>query len=207
MNIIDNKSNLYYIFNLETKAYFNHQFTLTSLLNYLAENQIDEQISRSKYNNKILDNLNMNVKDKKYELFNSDKLRQYIIVDGYHRIIDVRRYAKEIKARYIYINQISRNKRYCLNSMYIGRMKRRVGQGYEGVIFRKEPIPYITNHSSNPYRSVKTTNELRQNSDKELKGYVRANRNKKHLPNSYDDIHRGYIKCWKSQSKKSKQWM
>lgn len=102
---------------------------------------------------------------------------------------------------------MTRSKRYCLNSIYIERMKRKVGKGYEGSIFRKEPIPYINNNSSNSYRNVKTTNELRQNSDNELKNYVRASRNKKHLPNYYDNIHRDCPKCWKSQSKKSKQWM
>ena len=77
------------------------------------------------------------------------------------------------------------------------------------VEFRKDPIPHTGfKHRGNYYRRFKTTNEKRKSADVEYKQYVKPKRNFRNLPDTWDEEKVRHIdKCWKSQSKKKKQWM
>lgn len=68
------------------------------------------------------------------------------------------------------------------------------------------PWPYI--HKQGGYkgfRCIKTTNEMKQTSNKEMRDFTRSSRGK-NLPSSWDDIFRGHDKGWKSQRKNKYQW-
>ena len=74
--------------------------------------------------------------------------------------------------------------------------------------YRMDPVPGTYKRSRYCYfRRPKTTQEARWSfADKE---YVRSARNKRNLPNGWDDIPRKdwNHKCWKRQRKVRKQWM
>jgi hypothetical protein len=133
-------------------------------------------------------------------------IREFLFVDEDYRIIDVRKYEKELiddikkNGPYTYYEEENEEEREYGERLYIryGRFSYR---------YRIDPVPWIWNRGGR-YRGIrypKTLNETKLNSDEEMKEYVRGKR--RHLPNSYDDIPRRIQKSWKEQSKKRKQWM
>jgi hypothetical protein len=88
--------------------------------------------------------------------------------------------------------------------------KRNRFKEYEWLGFRNGPVPYTRKrrwHFNQYYKRPKTTQERRLSCG--CNPYVRACRNVKNLPNSWDDMHRGdsHTTCWKDCTKKKKQWM
>lgn len=80
---------------------------------------------------------------------------------------------------------------------------------YEWLGFRTGPVPGTGVgrwHFRSYYKRPKTTQERR--ASHAHNGYVRAKRNDRHLPNTWDDIHKKYWnrRCWKDCTKKHKQW-
>lgn len=210
-----NKSKFYYIFNLETNEYVDKVFNLKELINYLSERQATgHQFIKSKYNNTILDNINLTLKDIKFDIMcyldgeNTMGLRKYVVIDGYFRIIDVRQYSDLILNNKVKLDSKRLLKNRYFNDYHIWRMKKKVGDGYKGAIFRREPIPYTNSKFYYPYRQVRVTNEKRKGYDKDIQKYIRSKRKPNNLPNVYySDIYRHTDSCWKRQSKKRKQWM
>lgn len=205
---IKNDSIIYHVFDLEYNKYLKTYLSYEELIQFLAKHQDkNHHHSESKYGNEILDNLNLTLKDKKINCSCYSckfKMRNYVIVDNYERIIDVRHYYKEI------LNQSNKKEKRCNNHnyfYYINRMRKKVGKGYKGVEFRRGPIPFISNGHSRGSGSagVRTTNERRQGFEKEVQKYIRGKRMPMNLPTMYDDRHND--KCWKTQTKCKKQWM
>lgn len=220
----NDKSNRYYIFDLKEYKYIGGVFYFDELIDYLASFQLEDSLLNSKYNNTILDNINLNFKDTKANFcwqcafgqpnheceLKIQQLRRYVILDGLDRIIDIRYYLEHIKK----VNKQNLIKKDYYNlspwdNYIIKILQKYVGLKYEGPKFRKEPVPFTGQRKySFSCRKIKTTNERRQSCDKEIKQYIRCKRNKNNLPTLYDSfIDRHNDKCWKTQSKNKKQWM
>ena len=152
----------------------------------------NKSFSKTKYNNSLLDNLNMNFKDKVsspcfyfigdlfYKDYQQGQLREYIVLDGYYRIIDIRQYKDKIIN---YNNTITKN-----NTNYI---------------YRYDPIPYTGKRKNNCDSSPKLTSELKY--AEYHKEFVRAKRNYKNLLR--EEKYRHIEKSWKHQSRNKFQWM
>lgn len=73
--------------------------------------------------------------------------------------------------------------------------------------YRVDPVPFIRHRSfGHWYRHPKTFNEIKQNSDVEIKEFVRKRRFL--IPDAWDDLVVGsnYDRSWKSCKKVKKQW-
>lgn len=203
---VDNKSKRYHIFDLEKWDYINNSLSFDELIEYLSNYQIEQ--SYLKYSNRILDNFNATLKDmtSDYIFYSGQEFvrtkahkRRFVVLDDYHRIIDIREYAPEIIKRY----NINNSKVFYSNFRRY-RMVKYVGEGYKGAKFREEPVPFVNNKRTSYHRKIKVNNEKRQSADKEIQQYIRSKRKTKNLPAvKYKHIDN----CWKTQSKKRKQWM
>lgn len=91
----------------------------------------------------------------------------------------------------------------CFRTFPFGRWKRK----WEVVEFRKDPIPGTgkTVYKCG-FRNPRTTQERRWNGKS---NHIRAKRRMQNIPDAWEDIRRTDIdhRCWKTQSKKRKQWM
>lgn len=154
--------------------------------------------SKTEIKNDFIDNYNCTGKDTIYycdgDTYSTGHweyvLRRWMVFDKNNSIIDIRNYKKDIL-------KIEKRK----YRWYRGGMKEK-----DLPEFRRGPVPYTGHYKHYRfYRSPKTRNEFRQNTDAEYKEFVRPNRRK--LPTAWDEIVRDTPKCWKDQSKKRKQWM
>lgn len=210
MNKIINKSETYYIYNIVNSTFIVKLDSKQELINWLAYRQsLEKSWLENDYNNRYLNYLNMTFEDKYFvcDFRESGYLkREYMVLDGYDRIIDIRCFYKEILE--VAIKESNKPYRYNRGTWYISTMQRKVGKGYKGAKFRQEPIPYISNRGRyTNYRQIRTTNEIRQNSDKEIQEYIRPSRRKNSFPDYWDEISRHNEKSWKYQTKNKKQWM
>lgn len=216
MHKVANNSEKYYVFNIVSNKLIIELSGKDELIHWFARSQNSKKEwswDSSKYNNKYLDNLNITGEDT-YLLstytsdgFNYDYVtREYMVIDGYNRVIDVRLFYKDILAEAKRLSNIPY--KYDRGSWYISAMRRDVGKNYNGAKFRQEPVPYIRHRRGYKfYRRIRTTNELRQNTAPEMKEFVRASRREHNLPTSWDERSRHIDNCWKSQRKCRKQWM
>lgn len=126
--------------------------------------------------------------------------RRYLFVSKTdNRIIDIRHWEKEIKER---AKSLANESYHFWYPQYL--MKKHGGSVPP---FRQGPVPSI--HKMGSYgglRHMKTTNERRQNSDPEVKQFVRGSRRPHTLVNAYDDIWRSYSRSWKDNKKVRHQW-
>ena len=77
----------------------------------------------------------------------------------------------------------------------------------EGFQYRCSPVPHVHRlHHGGWLRYPRTRNEMKANSDSEIRQYVRPARRPINLPNAYDDIVRSSSRCWKDNCKSSKQY-
>lgn len=170
MNKIINKSETYYIYNIVNSTFIVKLDSKQELINWLAYRQSLE----NDYNNRYLKYFVCDFRESGY------LKREYMVLDGYDRIIDIRCFYKEILE--VAIKESNKPYRYNRGTWYISAMRREVGHNYEGT-------------------------KLRQNAATEIQEYVRPSRTRFNLPNSWDEISRHIEKSWKSQRKCSKQWM
>lgn len=201
---IKNGSEVYHIFDFEVNAYLQVYISFDQLIQFLHQFQMDNyHHSMSTYGNEILDNLNLTMKDMSSNYCCFEKriptLKRYIIIDNYERIVDIR-------PHYDKIVSYQKPKVDNLHNNYLNRMRNKIGNGYNGAIFRKEPIPLLRGKHYTRFRRVKTTNERKQNSDCEVHKYIRGKRMPMNLPTSYDSYRHNDI-SWKTQTKHKKQWM
>ena len=130
-------------------------------------------------NNELLNLINVTGQDTYYnDNFEQYMLRPYLIVDENKKIIDLRKYEKEIK-KYIWVKNKKIN--------YSIKPRKRFS---------------LKHH----YRKPKTLNEKKQSCDIEYKNYIRAKRKNNSLVDSYDDIPKKRYKSWKNNSRRKKQW-
>lgn len=116
----------------------------------------------------------------------------YILLDAQYRVINTAQIKKDVD-NYVPVRYTGYYRRF---------------EKHEWLGFRTGPVPG-TGHKhryGSYYRHPKTTQERRISHVH--KGYVRAKRNARHLPNTWDDVHRNYWnrRCWKDCTKKRKQW-
>ena len=165
------------------------------LLMYIASYNSYAWWKPSEKHNSILDDYNCTLKDKNYDCSIGFFPKRYVVFDHTMRIIDVRLYQKKILS--IPVDAYHRYK--FENKPAVKWWQNALPE------FRKGPVPHTGQHWRQYYRSPKTFNEIRQNSNPEHKEYVRKKR--KYIPTTLDDKMRGFSRSWKDQSKKRKQWM
>lgn len=120
------------------------------------------------------------------------KLRQYTITDSEGRVIDIRNYQEDITKKMEELN------------IYEYTYK-----GNKAIRFRQDPVPRTGRNWPGYvwYRQIRTTNEIRQNSDTEIKQFIRKARTMHNLPTAWDDVTRCVEKSWKHSCKVRKQYM
>ena len=187
---VNNKSEDFYVIDVIEWAYISSRLSKKELISFIAKYQRNYQ----KHNNSFLANYNATLEDLEFiyyhigdELVSYTRKKQYVIVDGYFRIIDVRIFKEEIKEEAEKQTSYFRTYR---------------GPKFE---YRNGPVPGTGKLKfSRSHRQINIANERRQNCDPEHAPYVRSKRKTKNLP-SYD--YRSRDRSWKRQSKKRKQWM
>mgnify|MGYP006894313069 CR=1 FL=1 len=149
-----------------------------------------------------LEDINMNGNDLSIYSDSSGEnrlLRRYMFLDSDNRILDIRKWKKEIE-EFNYRNYRKQNPK---NKKFAYEIKQE-----KSYMFRKDPVPNIGNLKGYKryYRHMRTTQERRYASAPEYKPYVRAKRNTSNLPDVYNDIYRHYDSSWKNKKIKN-QWM
>ena len=194
------KPEKYYIYNCQKQAYIYVSESWEDLIAYIAQFNYTPFYSDKKHSNRFLENFNCTFNDTRvycnwFDEYSSF-LREYIVFDADFRIIDMRRFDKEILA---YQRPKNYKRKYKTKALEYKYEKTKPE-------FRNGPVPRTGKRSGGScYRHPHTLNEMRQNCDVEYRQYVRKRRT--HLPTVYDDIFRDVPRCWKDQSKKKKQWM
>ena len=174
-----------------------------TLLNYFARHEKNDWLymldtcfkDRASHTiNTILDNIGCNDND-----VNADGTpKRYRLYAGDGRVICADMYRDEVIRRYK--ESIGATRKWNRTPWWADKVK---------VEFRRDPIPYTgAKYRGHYYRRPKSMNEKRKAADVEYKQYVKPKRNVRNLPDAWDDEKVRHIeKCWKSQSKKRKQWM
>lgn len=126
--------------------------------------------------------------------------RRYMFIDKENRVLDLRLYRKEL-------DYFRKNNETTFEAF--PKKKKKYYWRNESPRYRIDPIPYTGRHRyfHGSLRAVRTTNEIRMNSNPEHKDYVRPARRPHNLPTIYDDIWRHRSRSWKDCTKKRKQWM
>ena len=127
----------------------------------------------------------------------------YMYIDADNRVIDMRLYRKEIE-RIAYSDEPNN---YQSTSFSKRRGSRRRWHEHENYKYRQTAVPGTGKkwrRHTKVYRHVKTTQELRYNTNPEYEPFVRNRR--KHLPTVYDDIVIEKSKSWKDCTKRKNQW-
>lgn len=198
---IENKSEKLYIFNLHTWQYVDIEFSLENLIDYISHFNYSFFYENG-FGNEMLNNINMNLKDKHanyiipdlygeiYKVHKGD-LKKYVILDGYMRIVDIRDHTKKIISKGV--------------SLYRGYCRTSIKRNVPNINFRMGPIPGTSKRRNvKSYRVPKVANEIRQ-CNIETDKYIRSKRKSKTL---IQEVHARYTqKSWKTQSRKKYQWM
>jgi hypothetical protein len=193
------KQTKYYVYNCVKQVYLYVAENWNDLIDWIAQYNYTPFYSDKKHSNRILDDFNCTMKDIGMRCdwtWTSYGLREYIVFDSDFRIIDMRRFEKEILAYQRPKNYKCKYKNKALEYKYEKTKPE----------FRNGPVPRTGKRGWYcGIRHPHTINEMRQNCDIEHQQYVRKRR--KNLPTAWDDIFRDTPRCWKDQSKKRKQWM
>jgi hypothetical protein len=203
---------VYYIFNSGTNK------TVVcngkeSLINWFASYNYSD-FGAKKFSNRAFDNLAMNPNDKRpadsyYEGMNLVHVeagkREIMVIDEDNRVIDPRVFSYQI----LHKAQRSWYRKHWSKHLKLGYKYYDARSPWEAYVFRNGPVPNVHKWRGGHHcdRRVQTTQERRQAANPEYEAYVRAARNLRNLPNTFDDIPRtNWTKSWK-QKKMSKQWM
>lgn len=212
------KSEKIYLYDVYKEAYVIMFPTFLDALKFLAANSVKIDWCHEE-RNQYLDHINMGndveVFFKHGNFVDNDGMmryyternliqRQYIFVDGLNRIIDFRKFQKEI----LHLRDIGDTK-----FESFPKKKRKFKWFFNDIPYeyRRDPVPHRGKRSgSKAYRMPKVHNLFKQVVDEEDKKYVRAKRNRNNLPNVYWDDpplrSRWNSRSWKDCTKKSHQW-
>lgn len=206
-----------YIYSFEKQAWIYAFPDMENLLKFLAC-RLRYSCSKEGFKCIYLDNINCTGNDtsvyKEYKWMKNEdgnyhyvvnehvQIREYMFVDAYERILDLRQEYNKIKE---YAKSESCWDYSCIPQPSWQKKNYR----YQPPLpeYRREPVPY-TGHLGRwiGFRHPKTFQEMKLNTDPEYAEFVRPKRRKQHLPQVYDDIYRPRSKCWKDCSKRKTQW-